>query len=75
MVLFIEFCYSDRARRPITGIEAQNLQQLCISLNLLATAKLFEQMQLCIRSKIEEELLRDLETHHQYQPLQYLSPE
>lgn len=62
---FLEFCYTDRVMAPITGLEVQNLHLVCQTLGLEGSAKVFETMWQCIKQKLEDELVKDLQANSQ----------
>lgn len=56
----VEFCYCNKLMKPITGLEAALVAQLSAELNLQATSEIFNKICFCIRSKIEEDLIKEI---------------
>ena len=63
MTRLLEYFYTGKLMSPITGVQAQQVSIVCSELGLKATFEVFDRMCICIKLKLEEELIKDIRSN------------
>jgi hypothetical protein len=63
VIRLLEYFYTGKLMSPITGVQAQQVSIVCSELGLKATFEVFDRMCICIKSKLEEELIKDIRSN------------